>query len=65
LVTGWPVYRVSSDIYPDCGADDACNKKIAQRWEGGPLKAHMADELFYRHWDRMEDGKRTHILLAR
>jgi len=54
----------SSDIYPECGADDACNKKIAQRWEGGPLKAHMADELFYRHWTEWKDGKRTHILLA-
>jgi len=39
-------------------------KKIAQRWEGGPLKAHMADELFYRHWTEWKDGKRTHILLA-
>src|SRR6476661_2344696 len=40
----------SSDVYPECGGDDACNKKIATRWSGGPLQAHLADELLYRHW---------------
>jgi len=54
----------SSDVYPECGADDACNKKIAQRWSKGPLQAHMADGLLYRHWTEWRDGKRTHILLA-
>ena len=54
----------SSDVYPECGADDACNKKIGSRWEKGPLHAHMADELFYRHWTSWKDGQRTHVLLA-
>ena len=52
----------ASDVYPECGADDACNKKIAERWEGGPLKAHMADTLLYRHWTDWRDGKLTHLL---
>jgi dipeptidyl aminopeptidase/acylaminoacyl peptidase len=54
----------SSDVYPECNADDACNKKIDQRWTKGPLHAHMADALLYRHWTEWKDGKRTHILLA-
>jgi len=54
----------SSDVYPECGADDACNKKIEQRWTKGPLHAHMADALLYRHWTQWKDGKCTHILLA-
>jgi dipeptidyl aminopeptidase/acylaminoacyl peptidase len=54
----------SSDVYPECGADDACNKKIEERWSKGPLHAHMADALLYRHWTQWKDGKRTHILLA-
>jgi dipeptidyl aminopeptidase/acylaminoacyl peptidase len=54
----------SSDVYPECGADDACNKKIASRWEKGSLHAHMADELLYRHWTDWKDGQRTHVLLA-
>jgi dipeptidyl aminopeptidase/acylaminoacyl peptidase len=54
----------STDIYPECGADDACNKRIAERWETGPLKAHIADDLFYRHWNAWKDGTRTHIFLV-
>ncbi len=54
----------SSDVYPECGAGDACNKKIDERWSKGPLHAHMADALLYRHWTQWKDGKRTHVLLA-
>jgi dipeptidyl aminopeptidase/acylaminoacyl peptidase len=58
----WIVF--SSDGYPECGADDACNKKIADRWNKGPLQAHMADGLLYRHWTSWKDGTRTHVLIA-
>jgi dipeptidyl aminopeptidase/acylaminoacyl peptidase len=54
----------SSDVYPECNGDDACNKRIAERWEAGPLKAHMADDLLYRHWTAWKDGTRTHILIV-
>src|SRR6266540_1100431 len=54
----------SSDVYPECNGDDACNKRIAARWESGPLKAHLANELLYRHWTAWKDGTRTHTLIA-
>src|SRR5436853_4620124 len=54
----------SSDVYPECGGDDACNKKIAERWESGPLKAHIADNLLYRHWTAWKDGTRTHTFVV-
>jgi dipeptidyl aminopeptidase/acylaminoacyl peptidase len=54
----------SSDVYPECGADGACNKKIGELWSKGPLHAHMADTLLYRHWTQWKDGKRSHVLLA-
>ena len=54
----------SSDVYPECGGDDACNKKIAERWESGPLKAHIADNLLYRHWTAWKDGTRTHTFIV-
>ena len=52
----------ASSIYPECAADDACNKEIKETWDKGTLKVHMADGLLYRHWDSWNDGKTDHIL---
>src|SRR6476659_3064771 len=54
----------SSDVYPECSGDDACNRRTAERWQNGPLKAHIADALLFRHWTSWKDGTRTHVLIA-
>jgi dipeptidyl aminopeptidase/acylaminoacyl peptidase len=53
----------AAEVYPECGADAACNKTIDDAREKSKLKGHLADRLLYRHWTDWKDGKRTHILL--
>lgn len=52
----------ASDVFPECGVSDSCNKSIADAMEHGPLQAHMADSLLYRHWTSWKDGRRSTIL---
>jgi Tol biopolymer transport system component len=52
-----------TDIWPECGADSDCNKKLADSISKGPVHAHLADDLLYRHWTHYHDGKRFHTLI--
>src|SRR6266513_4079204 len=54
----------STDVYPECNGDDACNKKVSDRWSKGKLHAHTADSLLYRHWTAWKDGTVTHTWIA-
>jgi len=54
----------STDVYPECNGDDACNKKISETWSKGKLQAHMAGALLYRHWKAWKDGTLTHTWIV-
>jgi len=54
----------SSKVFPECGACDSCNKKIQEKMDEGPIQAHLADALLYRHWTFWKDGKVTHTFVV-
>ena len=52
----------TAEVYPECGADAPCNKRLIDAAEKGKMKAHLADRLLFRHWDSWKDGTRSHVL---
>ena len=52
----------ASDVYPEWDGDDQVNQSINEGLSEGPLQAHMADSLLFRHWNAYRDGQVTHTL---
>jgi len=50
----------TSRVFPEAGANSEMNEQIQDDMDDGPVQAHLADSLFYRHWDFWKDGKRRH-----
>src|SRR3989454_591998 len=53
----------TSSVYPDC-KDAECNSKRDAEKEKSKVKAHVAEQLLYRHWTHWNEGKRAHLFVA-
>jgi dipeptidyl aminopeptidase/acylaminoacyl peptidase len=62
----------TSLVYPDCVSrsatalnnDDDCNSKRETEKEKNKVKAHVAEQLLYRHWTHWNEGKRSHVFVV-
>lgn len=53
----------STDVFPNCGDNENCNKEIDSAASNGPVQAYVADHLLFRHWTDYSAGKYTHIFI--
>lgn len=51
------------EVFPDLGADGKANVAAIEQKSKGPIHAHIANELLYRHWTSYADGRYMHIIV--
>jgi dipeptidyl aminopeptidase/acylaminoacyl peptidase len=51
-----------SNVFPECSADDVCNRKKIDEEAQSKSKARIYTSLLYRHWTEWESKRRQHVL---
>jgi dipeptidyl aminopeptidase/acylaminoacyl peptidase len=54
----------SAGVYQDCGSDLACTKQKLDAAEKTQATGKVFDQLFVRHWDTWNDGRRNTLFVA-
>ena len=53
-----------SSVYPECGADDACNQRKLDEESKSKVKARIYTSLLYRHWNEWQGARRQHLMVV-
>ena len=53
-----------SSVFPECAADDACNKKNLDDETQSKVKARVYTALLYRHWNEWQTKRRQHVMVT-
>ena len=53
---------VTSEVYPECGADDGCNQRKSDAEKQNKTQAHLVTTLLYRHWNAWQGNTRSHLI---
>ena len=53
----------TSAVYPQCSTD-ACNAARDSAAAASKVKAHIADQLLFRHWNAWDEGTRSHLFVV-
>lgn len=53
----------TAELFPECGVDNECNKRLEESSSNGPMQAYIADELLFRHWTDYKGEKESFLVL--
>ena len=53
----------TAELFPECGTDNDCNKRLDESSSNGPMQAYIADELLFRHWTEYKGEKESYLVL--
>ena len=53
----------TSAVYPECSTE-ACNAAKEKAAAESKVKAHIADQLMFRHWTAWDSGERSHLFVV-
>jgi len=62
VAPGGKYILVTSNVFPECGADDACNQKRLDADKDSKVKARLITGLLYRHWNAWQGKTHSHLL---
>ncbi len=52
----------TAEVFPDC-RDLACTASRLEARKAQPVSGRIYDRMFVRHWDTLEDGRRSHLFV--